>query len=130
MLYYYGPGAYSFSLAGTNPRLLFTTTLRIADFSSQNAAILPDEWHHGAVVHRAGETMSFYVNGELIDELPYTSGSRLTDVPSLHIGSEPNGVLPFNGWFDRVRISNVALSAEELDSDPNAPTIVADWSLF
>jgi hypothetical protein len=130
VIFYYGPGGVSFSLSGSNPRLAFVTTLRIADFSSNSAAVLPDEWHHVACVHKDGESLSFFIDGELIEEDAYTGGSRVTDVPSLHIGSEPNGVLPLTGWIDRIRISDVALTADELDSDPGVPASLGDWSLF
>lgn len=130
IIFYYGPGGISFSLSGSNPRLVFVTTLRIADFSSRGAAVTPDKWHHVACVHKNGESLSFFVDGELIEEDVYTNGSRKTDVPSLHIGSEPNGVLPLTGWLDRIRISNTALTAEELDSNPTKPAGLADWSIF
>ncbi len=130
VIVYYGPGGVSFSLSGTNPRKVFVTTLRIADFSSNSADVTPDEWHHVACVHKDGVSLSFFVDGELIEEDEYTRGSRLTDVPSLHIGSEPNGVLPLNGWLDRIRISNEALTADQLDSNAAQPTSVSDWSVY
>lgn len=130
MIYYYGPGGYSFSLQEGDPRILFVTTLRIADFSSQGAIVTPDEWHHVACVHKDGVSISFFVDGELIEEDPYTGSSRKTDVSSLHIGSEPNGILPFTGWIDRIRISNEALTADQMDSDPMNPVSVTDWSIY
>ncbi len=135
VIFYYGPGSYSFSISGGDPRLLFVTALRIVDFSSQNAVVPPDQWNHVALVHRDGVSFSFYVNGELIEEDEYTQGIRLAEVNQLTIGSEPNGVLPFDGWIDRVRISNVALEPEDFDSDPatliDVPqTAVQEWSVF
>ncbi|MGI6455361.1 MAG: LamG domain-containing protein [bacterium] len=130
VIFYYGPGGYSFSLAGTNPRLVFITTLRIADFSSANARVTPGEWHHIAVVHREGESMTFFVDGEEIEVDPYTSGTNSTEQPRLTIGSEPNATLPYTGWIDRIRISNEALTAEQLDSDPAQPTSLRDWVLY
>lgn len=129
VMFYYGPGAYSFSLSGGDPRLVFVTTLRIADFPSQNAVVPVGEWAHVAVAHVAGESLSFFVNGELIEVNDYTGGSNTTEAPNLSIGSEPNGVLPFTGWLDRIRISNVALTAEELDSDPTMTVPVSHWSI-
>lgn len=130
VMLYYGPGAFSFSLSGGNPRLAFVTTLRIADFSSNSAAVFPGEWTHVAVAHRYGESLSFFVNGELIEERNYTGGSNRTEVTTMFIGSEPNGILPFTGWLDRIRISNVALTADELDSGPQMPTGVTEWSVY
>lgn len=134
VIFYYGPGAYSFSLSGGDPRLMFVTALRIVDFSSSNAVVPADQWNHVALVHRDGVSFSFYVNGEFIEEDEYTSGIRLAEVNQLTIGSEPNGVLPFDGWIDRVRISNVALEPEEFDSDPSTltdvPASVMEWSVF
>lgn len=134
VIFYYGPGAYSFSLSGGDPRLMFVTALRIVDFSSTNAVVPADQWNHVALVHRDGVSFSFYVNGEFIEEDDYTSGIRLAEVNQLTIGAEPNGVLPFDGWIDRVRISNVALEPSEFDSDPttltDVPASVLEWSVF
>ncbi|MBN2325761.1 MAG: LamG domain-containing protein [Candidatus Omnitrophica bacterium] len=130
VIFYHGPGAYSFSLGGGDPRVVFITTLRIADFSSTSAFVTPDEWHHVAVVHKDGESLSFFVDGELIEEDTYTGGTRLAEVHQMTIGSEPNGVLPFTGWIDRIRISNEALTADQMDSNAMAPVSVADWSIY
>lgn len=130
IIFYYGPGGISFSLSGNNPRRVFVTTLRIADFSSTSAEVTPDEWHHVAVVHQDGVSLSFFVDGELIEEDPYTSGTRNADVNVMNIGSEPNGVMPITGWIDRIRVSDTALTAAELDSNPTQPTWIGEWSVF
>lgn len=130
VLYYYGPGGYSFSLNGGNPRSIFVTTLRIADLPSTNAPVPPDDWHHIALVHREGESLTFLVDGVEREVQPYDRGANPTELGRLTIGSEPNGALPFTGWIDRVRISDTALTADELDSDPQQPTRVNEWSLF
>lgn len=134
VIFYYGPGAYSYSLSGGNPRLMFVTALRIVDFSSSRAAVTADAWHHVALVHRAGVSFSFYVDGQFIEEDPYTQGIRLAEVNQLTIGAEPNGILPFNGWIDRVRISNVALEPAGFDSNPavlkDLPAPVLEWSVY
>ncbi len=130
VIFYHGPGSFSFSLGGGEPRLVFVTTLRIADFSSGAAYVEPDEWHHVAVVHRDGVSLSFYVDGEFIEEDPYTGGTRLTEANQMTIGSEPNGILPFTGWIDRIRISNTALDVGEFDSDPNTTVTVYEWSIY
>lgn len=134
VIFYYGPGSYSFSISGGDPRLLFVTALRIVDFSSQGAVVPPNQWNHVALVHVDGESFTFYVNGEIMEVNPYTQGIRLAEVNQLTIGAEPNGVLPFNGLIDRVRISNVALSADEFDLDPlvlaDVPVSVQEWALY
>lgn len=132
IIFYYGPGGVSFSLAGGEPRKVFVTTLRIADFSSTGATVPLGEWHHVACVHKNGESLSFFVDGVLIEEDTYTSSSRLADVNSLHIGAEPDGGMSFPGWLDRIRFSNTALTAEELDSKAKTPifTAVGEWSIY
>lgn len=134
IIFYYGPGAISFSLSGDNPRNVFLTTLRIRDINSSDgtapAVVEPGSWHHVAVAHVYGEGMTFYVDGEEISFVSETGGARKTEVPRMNIGSEPNGVLPYNGWIDRIRISNVALKPTELDSKAKSVAPVNEWSIF
>ena len=134
VIFYYGPGGISFSLSPDNPRNVFVTTLRIRDINSSDgtgpAVVEPGAWHHVAVVQVFGEGMHFYVDGEELSFVDETRGARSAEVPRMNIGSEPNSVLPYDGWIDRIRISNVALKPAELDSNPGKPAAVEDWSIF
>ncbi|MEW6238163.1 MAG: LamG domain-containing protein [Candidatus Omnitrophota bacterium] len=130
IIFYYGPGGISFSLSAGNPRHVFVTTLRIRDIDSGTALVPPGDWHHVAVVHFFGEGMSFYVDGEELAWIDEVRGARIADTPRLNIGSEPNRVLPYDGWIDRLRISNTALDPSEFDSNAKQPVAVLDWSLY
>ncbi len=130
IIFYYGPGGISFSLSGANPRNVFVTTLRVRDIDSATASVPPGEWHHVAVVHYFGEGMSFYVDGEELSWITEARGARVADTPRMNIGSEPNGVLPYSGWIDRIRISNEALDPADFDSNPNVPAAITDWAIF
>jgi hypothetical protein len=130
IIFYYGPGGISFSLSPGNPRNVYVTTLRIRDIDSGSAAVPLEEWHHVAVVHHYGEGMAFYVDAEELSWIDETRGARNTDVPRMNIGAEPNGWLPFDGWIDRIRISNVALEPSQFDSNAGKPAPVKDWELY
>lgn len=127
VLFYYGhPGhGYSLSLNYAAGNKLQVTTLGIADMPSDTAVVEPDVWQHVAVVHKKGVSITYFLNGKESGTLPYTRGTNpsLTN-QVLYIGAEWNGGLPFTGWIDRVRISNSALTASELDSDPINPVKV------
>lgn len=130
IIFYYGPGGISFSLSAGNPRRVFVTTLRIADIDSGTAEVPVGEWHHVAVVQRYGDGMYFYVDAEELGYIADARGARKADVRRMNIGSEPNGVLPFDGWIDRIRISNVALEPSEFDAVAGTPAAVMDWAVF
>ncbi|MFB3789313.1 MAG: LamG domain-containing protein [bacterium] len=130
IIFYYGPGGISFSLSDGNPRRVFVTTLRIADIDSGSAEVPPGEWHHVAVVHRFGDGMYFYVDGEELGYISNASGARNADVRRMNIGSEPNGVLPYDGWIDRIRVSDVALEPSQFDSVAGTPAPVLDWAIY
>lgn len=128
VLFYYGhPGhGYSLSLNYTAGNKLQVTTLGIADMPSETAVVEPDLWQHVAVVHKKGQSITYFVNGKEAGTRAYTGGTIPADTSKvLYIGAEWNGGLPFTGWIDRVRISNSALTASELDSDPVNPVKVA-----
>lgn len=130
VVFYYGRPGFGYSLSINPDGLLQVTTLGIADLSS-SGAIVPNDysWTHVAVAHKAGESMSYFINGELIETNEYTGGTNATGGGFLYIGSEWNGGLPYIGNVDRIRISNAALSADELDSV--AGTVdVSEWYLY
>lgn len=123
VIFYYGyPGhGYSLSVNYAQDRLsasLQATTLGIADLPSALAAIAIDAWQHLAVVHKNGQSITYFTNGVEAESRPYTGGTRLAETNKvLYIGAEWDGGLPFTGWIDRIRISNSAWTALELDSD-------------
>ena len=129
VIFYYGHSGHGYSLSlNLETETLQVTTLGIADMASDTAAIPDFEWNHYAVVHKAGESITYFVNGQEMDTRSYANLTIPADTTVLYIGSEPNGVLPFTGLIDRIRISNSALTADQLDSDP-APAGVLGWEL-
>jgi hypothetical protein len=126
IIFGYGiPGGYSLSVTPDNT--LFTTTYGIADIPS--TATIPDDdaWHHVAVVHENLNEMRFYIDGTLADTIPYTQSVNRADDQTLYIGHEINGVNPWIGSIDRIRITRTALTPDQLDlnstSSPTQTTI-------
>lgn len=130
MIFYYGnPGhGYSMSINIEAGYVLQVTTLGIADLPSTLGVIDSDVWTHLAVVHRAGATISYYVNGEEKETIDYTRRTNAAEIQTLYIGAEWNGGLPFTGLIDRIRISTSALEPSQFDSNP-APTGLGGWEL-
>ena len=99
--------------------------------SADNTIVPSDgEWHHVAVVNDFEALLArFYVDGELTDEL-------LTDMlinmpqttPVLFIGARHDSRVGYAGEIDRIRISDTALAADELDSEAGG-TRVDSWML-
>jgi hypothetical protein len=116
-----GPGG-AFALSVTYPdRHVFVSTLGIVDQDSN--AVIPDDggWHHIAVVHENGKDFLFYVDGELSDTVPYTSGLRFTETNTIYtIGSGPGGDLQYVGSLDRLKVAAGVLSPAQLDYLPVA----------
>lgn len=123
ILYYGDPGGgYSLSVNYAAGNMLQVTTLGIADLPSDTAVVEVDAWQHVAVVHKKGESITYFVNGVAAGTRAETRGNNFaTTNMVLYIGAESDGGLPFSGLIDRVRISNTALTAAELDSDPLNP---------
>jgi hypothetical protein len=126
IIFGYGiPGGYSLSVAPDNT--LFTTTYGIADVPS--SASIPDDsaWHHVAVVHENLNEMRFYIDGTLGDSIPYTQSVNRADDPTFYVGHEINGVNPWLGSIDRIRITRTALTPDQFDlnstSSPTQTTI-------
>jgi len=135
MIFYYGhPGrGYSLSLV-VDTWGLQVTTLGIADMPStgtgENYAWIDiSVWSHVAVVHKAGESITYYVNGVERSSSSYTRRTNAAEQTVLYIGAEWNGNLPFYGLIDRIRISNAALTPAQFDSNV-APTGISEWALY
>lgn len=83
-----------------------------------NIPLTPDKWQHVAGVWD-GKTLICYQDGEEISEMTVEGPADTTDDP-LYIGcSGPDGGLVYTGLMDEVRISDRALSVNELGF--NAP---------
>ncbi len=130
VILYYGYSGHGYSLSVNVDGTLQITTLGIADMPSTNAIVPYSlEWTHVAVSHIAGESINYFINGELIESRDYTSGTIPAEGGTLYIGAEPDGGLPYYGSIDRIRISDAALSADELDSIAGTVDI-SSWSLY
>lgn len=125
-----GQGGYSFSVtrddhAGGDYRVgrkVFVTTYGILDANNNSEIPNDGDWHHIAVVYDVIDfELRFYVNGELADARDYTSGINFTDQRNaLYVGIEGHpdsdaAGLPFQGYIDRIRLHDVALSADQFD---------------
>ena len=123
IIFGYGiPGGYSLSVAPDNT--LFTTTYGIADIPS--SASIPEDgaWHHVAVVHENLNEMRFYIDGQLSDSIPYEKGVNRADESTFYVGHEIDGVNPWLGSIDRIRISRTALNPAQFDlnsAEPGTP---------
>ncbi len=127
VIFYYGhPGhGYSLSVNYAAGNMLQVTTLGIADMPSDTAVVQFDVWQHLAVVHRNGQSITYFINGQEAGTRSYAGGTRLATTNKVfYIGAEWDGGLAFSGLIDRVRISNTALAANQLDSDPLNPAVV------
>lgn len=98
-------------------RKLWTTIYGNTDFKS--SVVFPDDnaWHHVAVVMENFAQMKFYLDGVLSQTMNRTASGNASGaaVTNLLIGLEGDTTY-FKGLLDRVRISNSALSADQLDS--------------
>ncbi|NPA90776.1 MAG: hypothetical protein GXO55_04925, partial [Chloroflexi bacterium] len=85
---------------------------------TSSASVAPNEWHHVAIVRTGSPgnyTVKFYVDGTLVDSLPYYEDNEATDKP-LEIGACQYvcGGYNFHGRIDEVKIFNTALDDAEI----------------
>lgn len=137
VLYAYGApgGGHSLQLAfnAVDPTRLNVrgTAVGILDIPAPNTFVEFDEWQHVAVAHKNGETMAFFLNGEISEVIEYTQGTLSRQNEFLNIGTWPNALdFAYVGMLDRIRFSDRVLNEEEMDSDPTTFTSVEHWDLF
>ena len=83
-------------------------------YSTQHyTTVFDGEWHHySAVLDRSGGELRSYLDGDLINSIPWTQGAaEITSTQSVHIGqrSGTSGPNFFIGFIDEVRITQTAL---------------------
>jgi chitodextrinase len=83
------------------------------------AALPANTWTHVAMTYN-GATIRFYVNGVEVASGPKT-GSIATSANPLEIGGDGIWGQYFQGLIDEVRVYNVALTAQQIQADMNAP---------
>ncbi len=105
------------SLSINTDRKLWTSIYGNQDLKS--SVVVPNDlaWHHIAVVVTNFAQASFYLDGVLGQTVSRTTATAPTTsgITNLLIGLEADTTF-FKGLMDRVRISDAALSAGELDS--------------
>jgi len=85
----------------------------LGDFTGSHV-VTDDTWHHCATIWD-GSSIRHYVDGEMVDEFTGLEGMTIVaDDQNLHIGSLVAKTLWHTGFLDEIRISNTALSVDEL----------------
>ncbi|HPP00764.1 MAG TPA: LamG domain-containing protein [bacterium] len=137
VLYAYGApgGGHSLQLAysADDPTQLNVrgTAVGVLDIPAPNTFVVYDQWQHVAVAHKNGESMTFFLNGQLSEVIEYTQGMRPRTNEFLYIGTWPNALaFAYVGTLDRIRFSDRALTEAELDSDPSTFTGIETWDLY
>ena len=132
-LLYYGEADTGYDLAiARNSGLLRLNHEGATNASATSAAVPGDnKWHHIAAVNDfTNGYVHFYVDGQLaesVDNDAVVVPAEETKV--LFIGAMWDSRMGYAGSFDRIRISNEALPADQLDSKPIGVS-VADWPLL
>ncbi|MFH1739966.1 MAG: LamG domain-containing protein [bacterium] len=132
-LIYYGEGGkgYGLSIGKTSGRLQLDHK-GLINAIAQTALVPGDgRWHHIAAVNLFSEGMVyFYIDGELAEILDNPGKVfPAVELPMLFVGARQDSREGYAGYLDRVRISNTALAADDLDSEPIGASLV-DWALL
>lgn len=111
-------GDFEFNLrVANNPieRLELTSNHDGTTINSDNHAINLGEWQYVCATRLSNGNATFYVDGTQSGTANQNSGTPTNDtIWGESIGARPDGVMPFSGSIDEVRIYNRILSADEI----------------
>lgn len=129
---YYGEPDSGFALQINHPSGRLIWDLKGNRRITSRSSIIPSDglWHHAAVANDFENSLiRFFVDGELTDEINYEINITPPETTNtLFIGAQDDSLFGFTGTIDRIRISDKALTEEELDSVA-AETAVEYWML-
>jgi hypothetical protein len=112
---------------GTNKPAAYAR-INFIDQPVRGVAALPlNTWTHLATTYD-GAFLRFYVNGELQQQRAQTGSIQITTdsvTGALYIGGNPSWGEYFRGLIDDVRVYNVALDANQIQTDMLTPVAVA-----
>ncbi len=92
------------------------TNYYIVDNGTYNASLLDGQCHHVAA-SRAGDILSFYIDGALIGTIIVNTGASTTSGGSLYIGNETlQASNDFKGHISDVRVWDIARTATEIQN--------------
>jgi hypothetical protein len=116
MILYSYEGVPGFVFSINTGRTIHTTTFGLNDINS--SVVVPNDnlWHHVAVVHTNGVSMSFYLDGVFGQEVPYIRGPGARTSFTISVGGtvgNQNNI--FTGTLDRVRFTKGALGPANFD---------------
>jgi hypothetical protein len=107
------------NIAINTDRKIWSTIYGNTDYKSSIDFPSDEEWHHVAVAVKNYSEVKFYLDGVLGQTMPKagTAVPSAAAITNLLVGMEGETTW-FKGCLDRVRISDIALEASELDSSP------------
>ena len=84
------------------------------------------EWHH-LVGQREDDTVSLYLDGQLVDSIPDEAGAYSMQVANMFLARDSRtGSTQFDGQLDNTRIWSRALSASEISALADGATVVPE----
>lgn len=106
----------------------------VVDNGTYNQSLLDGYCHHVAIT-RAGNTLTFFIDGQIIGTrtVPATITLDLSSTADLTIGKDYANSTSFNGSISDIRIWNVARTPLEIKNNMiaqltgNDPNLVANW---
>jgi len=117
-----GPGHWEiYLLAGAGSLSAYIPDL--GDFGGPQS-VTDDQWHHCAMVWD-GSSITLYVDGAQVEQWPDLEGTIVADDQDLHIGNEYTNDNWHTGLLDEIRISNAALSVDELGFDKSLANVTS-----
>jgi len=114
-----GANPYQLRIQGSNIRFSVKTTTE-GTITTTSSPIPVGQWKYITGTWD-GTTMKVYVDGVLASPTLAKTGTMVDNPIDVRIGGSANGVLPFNGLIDDVRIYDRALSLSEIVNDMNTP---------
>ena len=99
------------------PKGEIVVNAKTKSFTSDEGAVVFDEWHHYAVTFKSG-TVSVYRDAQLISSAKMTG---VTTHPALEAFTIGGSERPFNGIIDELRVWNYAMKQTEITPLANEP---------
>jgi hypothetical protein len=128
----FGLGMTTSTLAGISQTRWRFTTFGVKDYDTTAVSAALNTWSHVAISIDTSNTVTFYVNGQFAQSVPFATDARISTAP-MNIGRNPVGTAGTEFWpgkLQEIRFWNYVRNQSEIQAQMNQQLVGNETGLI